>query len=190
MDSYLADRLKSIFYERTLETMSYYQSCKVEILSSLISAVKDACSAMKPLIDGGNKQKVKYLQFSYLLSAANMKKLKLKLDLYDARHYGDLSSDGGYWDFAELFPYIDEDIRLLRDELGKRFHRVMDYELIDIRLYYHAGVFQMMWAILSDLADESAFAAIFTDVFEPTANVLFGAYLDQSEIIATIGGKS
>jgi hypothetical protein len=196
MDAYLADYLGTLFYERTLETMGYFKEHKERILQSLLSAVVSAGEAMKPLIDSGEKQKVRYLQFSYLLSAAKMGRLWLKLDLYDARHYADMRSDGGHWDYSEMFPYIDEDMGQLRSDLVKRFTRIMDYEISDIRLYYHTGVFKMMWATLMELGVEEGFAAALAgtsaagvsmaDVFEPNVSVLFGAYLDQSEVVAEI----
>ena len=186
IDEYLAIRLEHIFYERTLETIGSFQVNKETIMQGLVSTVKEAGKMANLLVFNGKKQKVKYLQFSYLLSAAKMKKLRLKLDLYDARHYGDLNSHGGYWDYVELFPYIDEDIILLRDELAKRFSRIKDYELLDIRLYYHIGVFRIIWAILMELTADEAFAAALSDVFEQKVTILFGAYLDQSEEIAVI----
>ena len=189
IDIYIASRMEPIFYDRTMETMKYFVANKEKILQSLLFAITKAGEAMKPFIDSGEKQKVKYLQFSYLFSAAKMKKLKLKLDLYDARHYGDLSSHGGYWSYDELFPYIDEDMQILRDELASKSLRIDDYKVSEIRLEYHVGVFQMMWAILMELGDEEAFAAALSDVFEPTVKVIFGAYLDQSEVVATIHRK-
>ena len=186
MESYLDARLEEIFYERTLETFEYFHVNKDKLLSSLMSAIGEARVAVEPSINSGSKQRIKFVQFSYLLSAAKMNKLILKIDMYDARHYGDLISDGGYWDYSELFPYINEDMQLLRDELSKRFLRIKDYEIADIRLYYHTGIFQMMWAVLMELAIEETFLEILSEEFEPTVHILFGAYLDKAEVVGTI----
>jgi hypothetical protein len=186
IDDFLAELIKTLYPARMRETIEYTHKHKSEIIESLALSLTAAAASAKGLFDSGMKQKVQYIQFSYLFSAALMKELRLRVDLYDNRHYGDLSEAVGYWDYSGLFPYIDRDMAILKAELAKRFTRVMDYELTDIRLHYHIWIFALAESILTELVTENAFLNALTDVFDVEVSVLFGAYLDQSEVIATL----
>ena len=189
MSEYLKDDMENIFSLRTYQTMESLRARKPEILQSLIDAVKSASALAQPLIDCGKKQKIKCLQFSFLLSNALTRELRFRMDFYDTRYYADITGSGGYWDYSELFPFIDEDMESLRGKLVKRFTRVKDYELTDIRMIYCVGVFAIMEMVLAELATETAFEEVLTEVFESEVYVMYGAYLDQSKLIAKIGGR-
>ena len=192
MDQYLAELLEDIFYGRARETMEYFQVHKDKILQSFLVSIASNSAAVQPLIDSGKKGLIKYVQLSYLLSDSLVNELKVKIDFYDARYYGDIEMTGGHWDYKDLllFPYIDEDMEIICCELLKRFTRLKNYELLDIRLYYHIGIFALMLEILKILAEDKAFTeAFFGGIFASEVTVLYGAYLDQSEVIASIKGK-
>jgi hypothetical protein len=186
IDEYLAERIKTLYPARMQEAVEYARTHKSKLTDGLVSVLAAAAASAKSLIDGGIKQKVKCLQFSYLFSAALMKELRLRIDLYDSRHYGDLSEACSYWDYGSLFPYIDEDMATLKAESIKRFTRVMDYEFTDVRLYYHIWLFALTESILAELISENAFMASLTDIFDSEVTVLFGSYLDQAEVIAVL----
>ena len=112
--------------------------------------------------------------------------MKLRIDYYDNRHYADITGSCGCWDYSKLIPYIEEDIEKLHGELCKRFLRVKDYELLDIRLRYHIGIIAVIEGILEELAATDTFRNALSDVFDDEVIVLYGAYLDQAEVITTI----
>ena len=186
ISEYLKGDIERMFAERTSQTMEYLRAHKAEILQSLTAAVKSASAAVQPLIECGRKQIVRYAQFSFLLSGAVNRELQLKIDFYDTRYYADITESGGYWDYSVLFPFVDEDMNELHGKLRNKFQRIREYELLDIRLVYYIGVFAIMEMALTELAAEDAFADAFTEVFEPEIYVLFGAYHDQSKLIAKV----
>jgi hypothetical protein len=186
MDAYLVERIKTIIRERSFDTFELYLAGREKVLQGFLSALSSAAGSAEPMIEADKKGKIRFMQFSYLLSAALMKELRLRIDLYDSRHYADMTDVGGYWDYQELFPYIDDDMAKLKGELEKQFRRVRDYEIFDIRNYYHVAVFALIGEILKDIVAKDAFAESLTGAYEAEVAVLFGAYLDQSELIATV----
>ncbi|MDR0469896.1 MAG: hypothetical protein LBH09_07985 [Peptococcaceae bacterium] len=189
MSEYLKDDAERIFSERTSQTMERLHTHKAEILQSLIDAMRSSSALVQPIIASGRKQKVKYLQFSFLLSGVLTRELRLKMDFLDARYYADITDSGGYWDYSALLPFVDEDMEILRNKLLKQFRRVMEYELSDIRMVYCVGLFAIMEMALTELVAETAFAEALAEVFEPEVFVLYGAYHDQAKLIATIAGR-
>ena len=189
MDEYLTERFASIFPERTLQTMRYASDNAARLAHSLLSAIEDGASEAKQKIADGKKGPITYLQLSYLLSDIPQKKLTLKIDCFDERYYGDLREIDAYWDYSELFPYIDEDMAILHKELGNTFIRFMDYEIWDIRQCYHIWIFILMKDIVKNLIAGEEASQLLADIRGSELAVLYGAYLDQAEVIRMIGGR-
>jgi hypothetical protein len=53
-------------------------------------------------------------------------------------------------------------------------------------MVYHVGVFAIMEEVLRLLAEEEIFANALTNLYEPEVYIAYGAYLDQSKLLATI----
>ena len=185
----LSSHIEQMFFARSRDTMEYFYKNKESVLHRLLSALALASEPAKSLISSGKKRKIRMLQFSFLLSGALMNERKLRMDFYDERYFGDITEAGGYWDYSVLFPYIDEDIESLKGILSKQMLRVKEYELIDLRMVYHVGVFAIMEEVLTKLAAEDGFTKAFTEIYEPKVSVMYGAYLDQSKLIATVLGR-
>ncbi|MDR0491267.1 MAG: hypothetical protein LBH28_08510 [Oscillospiraceae bacterium] len=189
MTECLSDHIEQMFHDRARETMEYFHLNRESVLQSFLSAITVASGAIRPLIDLGKKQKIKFLQFSFLFSGALMNERRLKIDFYDAGYYGDLAEAGGFWDYSMLFPYVDDDIEMLRNKLTGQMRRVMEYELIDLRMVYHVGVFAIMEEILTLISADEAFANALTEIYEPKVLVIYGAYLSQSKLITTVTAR-
>jgi hypothetical protein len=189
IDSYLAAWVEPVFQKRTPETIDIFLNHRKKFEQNLLDAIKIAATAAEPLIATGEKQNITHLHFSYLLSAALMKELWLKIDLYDQRHYGDLAVAGSYWDYQALFPYIDVDMVQIRSELVKNFLRIKDHEILDFRLYYHVGVFALIEEILTEILTGEICQAALSELFPAEITVLFGGYLDHARVIATIRSR-
>ena len=190
MDNSLVDLMGTIFYERTRETIQSYLDHKEKMIQGFRDALSLAVDSAKAPIDSGKKLPIRYIQLSYLLSGVLLKEFRLKIDLYDTRHYGDLTGGDGYWDYAELFPYVDEDIDRLKEEWEQQFLHIREYEVVDLRLRYSVGVFAILEKILRDMVSEEAFGPVLEGMMEPEAAVFYGAYLDQSAVIATMKRSS
>jgi len=187
--SYFVDWVKPVYQYRTMDTMSIYHTNREKIVHSLLASLDAATEAAKPMSGLYRNQKIAFIQFSYLLSATLTKELQLRIDLYDTRHYGDLTDTKSYWDYQELFPYIDDDMKQLRIELDKRFLRITNYEILDMRMYYHVGVFALIEEVLKEIVTSVPFFEALGELYQSEISVLYGGYLDQARVIASINRR-
>jgi hypothetical protein len=188
-DEYLAGRLSSIFPERARQTLGYARENAAALASDLLSAVESGAEEAKAKIARGEKQAVRFLQFSYLLSAAQRGELTLKIDCHDGRRYGDLAEIDAYWDYGGLFPYVDEDVAAISQDLKKTFTGFIGYEAPDIRQCYHVWIFMLMRDVMRGLVSREEFSRVLADVRGPGLAILYGAYLDQTEELRFIGRR-
>lgn len=186
MSEYLKNDIGRIISLRTSQVMEHLYANKDNLLQSLVNSVESTAASVHHLIANGKKQKIRYMQFSFLLSNALTRELRFRIDFYDARYYSDITDIGGYWDYSELFGFIDEDIEFLHMKLSEKFARIKEYELVDIRMVYHIAVFAIMEMVLTELVSDIAFAQVLTEIFEPEIYVFYGAYMDQSKLTAKV----
>jgi len=186
MYEYLSSQIEVLFYNRTLETMQLYTASKGEILQDFLAVIEQGAELVRKFIDADEKQPVMYLHFSYLFSEVLRKKLVLKIDYYDVRYFKDINTVDSFWEYDKLFPYVSEDMEMLHGRLQKQFIRFKEYEFYDIRMHYHFGVFLIMKEILRNMTAEKAFSEAISAISGSEVTVLYGAYLDQADVIGII----
>ena len=189
IDAYLGEWIKPVFSKRSIDTINIFMANREKISQSLSAAIFSANETALPLFDLGKKQRIKHIQFSYLFSAALLKELLLRVDLYDAGYYEDLTDVKSYWDYKVLFPYITEDMEQLQTELSKLFPQIKRYEILDFRMYYHVAVFALLGEILKEIVADDSFATVIGDLYESEVTISYGGYQDHSIVLAMINGR-
>jgi len=190
MEDVLTDILEEMWYERKQETMQLYAERKDSVQKNLISVITENVESIAMLIETGEKRPVRFIHFSFLLSEVLQKKLILKIDYYDERYFRDISDIDSFWDYSELFPYIDEDMAKIRDELQEEFISLKNYDILDIEMLYHVGVFAVMKEILASMVSEEDFLKAVATICDVETAVLNGAYSGQTEVIGHFGREA
>jgi len=191
INMFLAVQMRELLYNRALSTMLSFSKSKDIVMRSFLKALNPGVEAVRKKIAQGEKKSIKYIHFSYLLSEAEQKKLVIKIDFYDDRYYEDINDVDSFWRYDMLFPYIDEDVELLYEKLRKHFVRLQDYSLLDLRMLYCTVVFHIMKSVMKNLTADQVFCDALNGVGESEVVVMYGAYLDSSEMINMIesGGE-
>lgn len=176
---------------KILETTTWqlYSAEKVYIQDSFHSAVLDGIKAVSKLVEAQQKGALRYIHVSYLLNSAFTGEMLVRLDFYDNKYFMDHQDVECYWDYQCLFPGYAAAVQELETQLSEEVVRLSSYELQRARLYYQTCNFILLKDIIQEFVKTKRFKQIIETCSEPQVSILFGAYLDQAELIYELGGE-
>ena len=186
IEEYLIKRMKELFITRAHSTMLDFAEMKDSASKSLLGVIHDGISQVKVYVDEGEKGKIRYIHFSYLLSEVIRNRLTIKIDFYDEQYFSDISEVDLFWKYDELFPYIEDDVKQLYGEIRKQFAPLLSYELTDVHMPYHAGILLIMREIIKELVAKQEFSKAMKEICDSAVMVMYGGYLDKAEIIGYV----
>lgn len=168
----LTDLMPPLYRKRKEEAWRHYREHQEKMRRGFYEAVRSAIQ---------KKTETEYLCLSYLLSGVLSGKMLLKLDCYDRRWYADTKESGGYWNYQELFPHVEEDMECVRRQLKQSVLRVMEYEVEEFRICDQVFSFNVLMDILNDIVREEFRRVYMPELHELPISVLFGAYLGETQ---------
>ncbi|MBQ9989543.1 MAG: hypothetical protein IJP31_01160 [Lachnospiraceae bacterium] len=161
---------------------------KKEWKKGLIKVLERAAKDLRELIYNGQKGRIQYVHFSYLLSGALSEELLIRLDAYDKRYYRDVEEVECYWDYSSIFPDFSAEFNRLAEELRKRMIRVQSSEVSRLKIGMMVLNAVIMETVLSEMIISKEVEQLLEEFCEEKACILYGTYLDQAEVIHQLGG--
>lgn len=161
-----------------------------EIVHTFLEAFKTAVEQTTILQDQKKKGKVRYILFSHLYSSIFLQRYLIRIDLMDLTFYSDSSQAVSYWDARDIYQLFEEDVEAIREELGKNFPRIHEYEADFIRYayapYYHGVTKAFLLAMLEEALPERNFLP-HQDRLESFVSILFGEYMGEADVLFQLG---
>ena len=161
-----------------------------EIVHTFLDAFKTAVEQTTILQDQKKKGKVRYILFSHLYSSIFLQRYLIRIDLMDHAFYSDSSQAVSYWDARDIYQLFEEDVEAIREEMGKIFPRIHEYEADFIRYayapYYHGVTKAFLLAMLEETLPERNFLPQ-QDRLESFVSILFGEYMGEADILFQLG---
>lgn len=185
----LMEELLGTYYERTYSKMQEaLKKRKEEWEAGLIKVLKTVREDLQGYISEGKKGRIGYIHFSYLLSGALSEELLIKLDVYDKRYYRDVEEVECYWDCSSFFPDFSAEFREMAEELSKKMIRVQSGEISRLRIGMMVVNYMLLKPILEEMVRGKEVEKQLELFCEEKACILYGAYLDQAEVIYQFKG--
>lgn len=189
MESLLPEQLSKSIRSITL----HFEKHSKEIVHTFLEAFKKAVEQAAVLQDEKKKGKVRYILFSYLHSSIFLQRYLIRIDLMDHTFYSDSSQAVSYWDARDIYQLFEGDVEAIREQLGKNYPRIREYEADYIRYayapYYHGVTKAFLQAMLEEALPESNFLPQ-QDRLESFVSILFGEYMGEADILFHIGEES
>lgn len=162
---------------------TYYEQNQADILESFVKTLQCANQQTVFLQKEGQKDAVKYIHLSYLISGAITKKETLKIDFYDHRYYADLAEIDVFWDYQNLFSSLQANFTYLTNALKKQFTNVKTFEIEELYLAYRTLMFPALEQICKSLVENPAVWDALKPISANRLEILFGGYLSESNRI-------
>lgn len=178
-------------YERRTypKTIELFGAKREWVEAGFVKTIEGVKKNLQQAISAGKKGKIKYIQLSYLLSGAFSEEMLIRLDFYDKGYYRDVEEMSSYWDCSSLFPDAKEEYIRLKEWLEKRIIRIQSSELSQLKLGLMIFNYKILHSILPKLVKAERVEGLLRLCCENEAYVLYGAYLDQAEVIHQLGGE-
>lgn len=154
--------------------------------SSFEKAVEEAVSQTLVLQEFQNKGEIRYLYFSFLLSNSLSGETLVKIDCGGELGAADVNEIDCYWNYGNLFDYIDEDVQYFEKELKKTIPRMKEYEIHELKTAYLIANYRTLEEILKYFIRFGSVKKIISPIKNRTIHVLYGPYLAESEVIGTL----
>lgn len=172
-------------FEQTMELFEYQQDLYEE---SFTRAFQKAEGFLKDAMDSQRKGKLKYVHFSYLLSGALSGEHLVKMDFYDNRYYRDVEETDCFWDCRDLFPFYEEECQHIEADMKSEIVRVHSGELSRIRIGLIAVDYLTLQSVLKVLVMSESFLERILPYCGQSVQLLYGAYLDEAEVLYQLEG--
>ena len=158
-----------------------YNSEKFQIINELCCIVSQLVSMAKRQQENLQKQTIKYLTASYLLSSTITKSYDFQLALYDNRYYLDPTETSLYWRPQWMFSDIDEDRVALEKAVRQKCVRLQEYELDEVwRSYIHTFYYGLAGFFFAENIKMAAMNGKLTELqTEDQVVFLFDGIMDQ-----------
>lgn len=177
------------YQERTLRrTWELFESRREEMEGSFCKAMAEANDWLSSCISSGTKEKISFIHISYLLSGALSGEMLLKLDFYDKRYYSDPEEADFFWDCHELFPEHDDELNRMVREIRERVIRAKSNEISMAGICMTACNCLVLKPIVEKLVQCRSFERLTEAYRDDRVPVLYGAYLDEAEVIHEMKG--
>ena len=160
---------------------------KEDIQESFYQAVTGGIDQVLGQMEKGQKKPIRYIHVSYLLSSALSGEMLVKLDFYDENYFSNICDTDCYWDYHLLFPEYAGALAGLEERLYAEVVRLTSHELQRARLYYQVCNFMALEEVIRKLVKTEHFQACIRPCSESVVSILYGAYLDQAELIYEVG---
>lgn len=169
---------------------SHCEKHSKEIVHTFLEAFKEVVEQTTILQDEKKKGKVKYILFSHLYSSIFLQRYLIRIDFMDHAFYSDPSQTVSYWDARDIYQLFEGDVEAIREELGKNFLRIREYEADYIRYayapYYHGLTKAFLQAMLEEALPESNFLPQ-QGRLESRTRILFGEYMGEADVLFHLG---
>lgn len=160
-----------------------------EMVSELLTAIKQVMERTAALQKLGEKGKLRYLMFSYLHSGMFLGRDIIRVDAMDQGFYSDPAESAAYLNLNGIYGCFEEDITEIEKEMSKVFPRIQEYEVDLIRyeyeIYYHQTAREFLKVMLAELDEETLLAGIER---EDKVQILFGEYMDSADVLLSMKG--
>lgn len=172
-----------------VQTMKLFEEQKDIYENSICQVFQKAEDFLESTIDSRKKGKLRYIHFSYLLSGALSGEHLVKIDFYDKQYYKDVEEANCFWDCMNLFPFYEEACKNAETDIKRGIARIQSGELSRIRIGFTACDYLTLKPVLKELVKGEKFIKSLLPYCEPPVYILYGAYLDEAEILYQIGGN-
>lgn len=174
----------SEYYLRTRQkVMKEFENRREKVEDSFCKAVEAAKHSLHKEISAGQKGKLRYIQFSYLLSNALSGERLIKVDFYDRRYYRDIEEIDCYWDFGLLFGEEEKEYLNYADKLRREVIRLQSGELSQLRIGLLIFNYMVLKEILKELVKSERLLKELRPYCKDEVFFIYGAYLDQAEVL-------
>ncbi len=179
------------YYERTcIKSMELFRNRRGQFEEGLVSTVEAVKDKLQESISSGRKGRLSYIHLSYLLSGALSGEMLIKLDFYDEGYYRDVEEIDCYWDCSSLFWDLETEYRNMAEEMKKNMIRIQSGEFSQLRVGLTVLNYMILKPVLKELVKSERVEKQLRVFCNEKAYILYGAYLDQAEVIhQLIGGK-
>lgn len=134
-------------------------------------------------ISSGIKGKICYVHFSYLLSGALSDEMLVKMDCYDKCYYADIADFDCFWNCKKLFPQYDIEKNKIEKNLQREVIRTKSGEISQVGICLTACNYLILKPIVSELVRGERFQNLINSYCAQKTFFLYGAYLDQAEVV-------
>lgn len=146
-DKIIIDR----FSMRIEQIQDYINNNLKSIVEGFIKTFSNLFKEANELQKQAIKDKVAIINISFLYSNILLNKYAVQINVYDKQFYLDKVEISSDLDLSYLFQFIEEDMVYIKKELGKRFIRLKDYELVNIRTKYIVRYYKLAEYLIRDL---------------------------------------
>lgn len=155
-----------------------------EIWEELKTIIIEILAYANALQKKKQKERIKYISFSFLNYCTYFDRLEYRLDMMDDSFYLDMQETTGYYNPQFIQDRFLEDLEYFYQQMAKEFVRIQDYERMDIRWecvkFYDSIIFKMIESLrplIIKMMIESG--VLLADGFK----IIYGEYMDRGTIL-------
>jgi hypothetical protein len=153
---------------------------------ALLSAMTELFLLVKHQQLKQGKDELHYIGFHFLRSSLVIHKAEILIAAYSDEYYLDGVEATAFWPLDDLLPYIDAGIAELTPLINKKFIRVKDYEITEIKHAYLLNHLLLMMPFAVELLPSVFRTAEFADVcVAPELQVLCGELMEKNVCLYT-----
>ena len=166
------------------DTIKFYMVNEEFVINSFWREFSKGLSELAKLQKLKVKSDLKYVNISFLFSAAYGGGNEVKIDFYDNRYYRDIHEIDCFWNYDCVIKNINDDILSLGNMAKKQIARYMDYETNLLSPVYYVGCFKILMDVVKRIVGSNLFKENISSLNLSSFKIFFGSYLDQTKCIA------
>ncbi len=182
---YLRDGMETCFYKSCQSIQLEIESNACRIWNELKAILDQILMYAGDMQNKNKKGSGKYLVFSFLNSGIYFERLELRIEVLDDGFYLDEQEAAEYYSPQFLQDKYVSDIQYLCREASKRFVRLQDHELFEIKkeyaTFYHSMICQMIKSLCGMIMKTVMKSGIkIVEDFK----IIYGGYMDKAVLIS------
>lgn len=156
------------------------------VFDTLQAKLSEGICSLHLCQERGQKGRLAYLQFSFLMSGQYSGEHLLKIDFYDGRFYADPYEIDCFWDYGFLFPFQQQKITQIISAVRMEITALMDYEIYERLPAYRLGQMFLLQELLRKIQAEEKIMSLLRAEADPGIQVIYGAYMSEAQRLFTV----
>lgn len=152
-----------------------------------LDSLKEVFAQARRLQEEGKKGKTAFISFSFLYSSLLLGKNGFRIDVYDKDFYLDEQETCTFWEPAEIFRYVEDDVKCAERRLDSSFVPIDSNERIELYNSYLVNYYQITAVLLKDLVKLIESMKAFKEMQnEKVVMVTMGEFMDKFQCMHKI----